>query len=183
MSREKNKIMFLIELGLAVCFAAATIYVYKYSNIQSGMLKSSIIFILTFTALYCLVNSFSYKDKHVNQEENNNKINSIALINEEDSIVREWEVLNEISLVIGRNTKNRGVDIDLDTSIHSSLIDNEHAVLNFASNNWYIEDLYSKNGVKIQKDDNYIYKISKDKPCMLEKGDIVFIGKTKLLIR
>lgn len=175
--------MSLIEIGLALSFGAATIHIYRYLNMENGMLKYIILFILTSTALFCLMNGFSYKDKHVNEREDNKRISSIALINEENDVIREWDILNEISLVIGRNTKNRGVDIDLDTSIHSSLIDNEHAVLNFASNNWYIEDLHSKNGVKIQKDDDCVYSISKDKPCMLEKGDIVFIGKTKLLIR
>lgn len=183
LSKKRNKIIGVIELVLGLSLVVAAAYICKYIYIQNRILKYGIISFLFFMAAFYLLNSFSYKDKASDEKENNIKINSIALINEENKIIKEWDILNEISLVVGRGTKAKEVDIDLDMSIHSSLIDNEHAVLNFASNNWYIEDLHSKNGIKIQKDDDYVYKISKDKPCILEKGDIVFIGKTKLLIQ
>lgn len=111
-------------------------------------------------------------------------VNGLALLNENNEIIKEWDLLNKASMVIGRNTKNNEVDIDLSTSTYASLIDFQHAVLNYASGNWYIEDLYSENGISIQKPDDQIrYKISKDKPCTIVKGDVVFIAKTKLLIR
>lgn len=47
-----------------------------------------------------------------------------------------------------------------------------------------IEDLHSNNGVRIQKRrDGQCYKLAKDRPCKLIKGDIVLIANTKLLVR
>jgi pSer/pThr/pTyr-binding forkhead associated (FHA) protein len=64
------------------------------------------------------------------------------------------------------------------------MIDIEHAVLNYADNHWYIEDLGSKNGVVLQKKaDGRKYKLAADQPCKLDQGDVIIVGLTKLLAR
>lgn len=42
------------------------------------------------------------------------------------------------------------VDIDLSDVEYASLISKEHAVLNYSSGSWFIEDLESENGVGIK---------------------------------
>ena len=66
-----------------------------------------------------------------------------------------------------------------------SMIDVEHAVLNYTAGSWYVEDLNSRNGIAVQKAaDGKKYRLSADKPCRLEKGDILFVGGlTRLAIR
>jgi pSer/pThr/pTyr-binding forkhead associated (FHA) protein len=64
------------------------------------------------------------------------------------------------------------------------MIDIEHAVLYYADNHWYIEDLGSKNGVVLQKKvDDRKYKLAADQPCKLDAGDVIIVGLTKLLAR
>lgn len=111
-------------------------------------------------------------------------ITEIALLNEEDQVIKTWELLGRTALVIGRDKGSRGVDIDLEESAYSALIEQQHAVLNYAAQAWFIEDLHSNNGVRIQKRrDGQCYKLAKDRPCKLIKGDIVLIANTKLLVR
>lgn len=55
-----------------------------------------------------------------------------------------------------------------------------NAVLNYTAGQWYIEDLDSTNGIRIQKPDGRIYEVSRTQPCQVEKGDILFIGLTRL---
>ena len=87
-------------------------------------------------------------------------------------------------MVIGTGSIENKVDIDLSQSIYSNLIEYEHAVLNYAGEGWYIEDLSSSNGVSIEKkEDNTLYKVAKYSPCIIKKEDVLFIGKTKLLLR
>lgn len=112
------------------------------------------------------------------------KIQSICLLNEEGQIIKEWDVFNKIGLIIGKSTKKDEVDIDLSDCTYAALIDAEHALLNFAAGCWYIEDLYSQNGVYLQKPgDEKKYLLSKDSPCQVEINDSVYIGKTKLIFK
>lgn len=117
--------------------------------------------------------------------QSNDEPSEIALLNEEDEIIKTWELKGHTALIIGRQEKSeQEVHINLDESIYSALIDPEHAVLNYAAESWFIEDLHSSNGVRIQKtQDGQCYKLATDKPCKLLRGDIILIANTRLLVR
>lgn len=72
--------------------------------------------------------------------------------------------------------------VNLENSAYASMIDVEHAVLNYSGDSWYIEDISERNGVSIQKQDGRKYKLAYGKPCRLEKGDIVCVALTRLQI-
>ncbi|WP_129599939.1 FHA domain-containing protein [Anaerophilus nitritogenes] len=175
----------IIDLTIAIISMITCVFIYMIMN--QSFWEYFLIFILGSIAIFYTMRIFVSNEKeNIQYSEINstNIINNLALLNEENQIIKEWDLLNKTSLVIGRNTKEMEVDIDLSTSSYASLVDSQHAVLNFASGTWYIEDLYSENGIRIQKaKDKIRYKLSKDKPCTLVKGDVVFIAKTKLLIR
>ncbi len=112
------------------------------------------------------------------------EVTEIALLNEEGHVIKTWELIGHTALVIGRENGINDVDIDLEESAYSALVEQQHAVLNYAAQTWFIEDLHSKNGVRIQKnEDGGCYKLAKDRPCKLSKGDIILIANTKLLVR
>ncbi len=80
--------------------------------------------------------------------------------------------------------KENQVDIDLGQSAYASMVDIEHAVLNYSAGNWYVEDLGSTNGISVKKaGDGRIYKLSRDTPCRLERGDCLYIGLNRLLLK
>lgn len=110
------------------------------------------------------------------------KIQFIALLGENDNEITRWNIAGKVSLIIGRNTRKEDVDINLMNTEFAGMVDRQHAVLNYTAGHWYIEDLDSANGIRIQKNkDQKIYEISKTQPCMIEKGDIIYIGLTKLM--
>ncbi|WP_416389632.1 hypothetical protein [Roseburia intestinalis] len=44
-----------------------------------------------------------------------------------------------------------------------------------------MEDLGSRNGVRIQDaKDGKVYQVSREHPCRINAGDIIFIGNTRL---
>lgn len=111
-------------------------------------------------------------------------ITEIMLMNEENKPIAAWDMFGKTAMVIGKDIKENHVDINLNQSVYASMIDVEHAVLNYTSNSWYIEDLGSKNGIILQKfSDERKYKLAADQPCKLDKGDIIIIGLTKLKAR
>lgn len=177
MEYQSNKLKIIDYIIVFLLFILA-VYVYMNVAITDFKIKYGIILFILASEIFYIRNI--NKKKYV--VEIDDVIRQISLLNEENQIIKQWDILDETSLVIGRNKGEVEVDINLDECINSSLIDIEHAVLNYANKRWYIEDLYSKNGVRIQKDDDYLYKISKDKPCILDKEDILHIGNTRLLI-
>lgn len=107
----------------------------------------------------------------------------LALLNEEGEDLAIWDIYGKNGIVIGRDTGENSVTVDLGNTVYAGMIDVEHAVLNFFNSAWYIEDISEKNGVSIRKSDGKKYKISYGKSCRLEPGDIIFIGPTRLQIR
>jgi len=112
------------------------------------------------------------------------RVRQLVLLNEDDTALTSWDLFGRTSLVIGQDIGENEVDVNLADVTYASFIDIEHAVLNYAGGHWYIEDISSENGVKIQKQgDDRQYKLATDKPCRLGLGDIIYIAQTKLQIR
>lgn len=169
----------LINICIGVILTLICLLV--YITIDSEILRQSIIGLVIVVGLItCIV----LIEKSNRMTRDRDAIKSIALINEENEIIREWELWQKVAMVIGKETSSNYVDIDLKDSIYSNLIEDEHAVLNYAGGTWYVEDLCSENGVGIKKiDDGIQYRAVKNSPCRIKKGDILFIGKTKLLLK
>ncbi|MDR2024424.1 MAG: FHA domain-containing protein [Hungatella sp.] len=111
-------------------------------------------------------------------------ITEIVLLSEEDTELMTWDLYGKAAMVIGRDVKENQVDIDLGKSSYASMVDIEHAVLNFSSGNWYVEDLGSANGISVKKaGDGRVYKLSSDTPCRLERRDCLYVGLNRLLFR
>jgi len=111
-------------------------------------------------------------------------ITELVLLSEEETELSSWDLYGKTAMVIGRDVKENHVDVDLNGVAYASMIGVEHAVLNYSSGSWYIESLGNENGISIQKaKDGRKYKLSADTPCKLDKGDCIFIGLTRLLIR
>ncbi len=121
--------------------------------------------------------------KNFSGNKNAKIINKISLIDETGAVVSSWELYGKVSMVIGKDVGENFVDIDLSRSPYAAMVDVEHAVLNYADGDWYIEDLDSKNGIALQKiGQKKIYKLSAVEPCKLDFGDIIFIGNCQLIV-
>ena len=108
-------------------------------------------------------------------------ITEIVLLNEEDKPLMSWDIYGKTAMVIGRDVRENQVDIDLGQSPYASMVDIEHAVLNYSAGNW---DLGSSNGISIKKaSDGRVYRLSRDTACRLERGDCLYIGLNHLLLK
>ena len=142
-------------------------------------------FAISVRSLYLTVNNTDNKEfiPLTNKESVNdfNRISKVDLINENGIVIDSWELYDKTSAVIGKDIGENQVDIDLSQNPYASMIEIEHAVLNYADGNWYIEDLGSQNGISIMKrGSNKKYKLSSLQPCKLDFGDVVFIGMCQL---
>lgn len=108
-------------------------------------------------------------------------ITQIALLNRDGEIVRSWELYGRTTAVIGKDIRENHVDIDLGWTAYAAMVDVEHAVLNYAGGEWYVEDLDSENGLSVKKTDSgEVFKLTASQPCKLDLGDIIFVGMCRL---
>lgn len=106
----------------------------------------------------------------------------VVLLDEQEKPVKSWPLSGKTSMIIGRNNKDEDVDIDLSDCEYSTLIDIQHAVLNYCLDCWYLEDLDSRNGVRIKKvEDGVCYRLAGNRPCKIMPGDVIYIANTELL--
>lgn len=109
-------------------------------------------------------------------------IRRLILLDGQGKPIKSWDMQGRISLIIGKAGQNQELDVDLSDCEYSSFIDFQHAVLNFCMDQWYVEDLESQNGVKIEKvEDGECYRVI-HRPCKVVAGDILYIANTKLLL-
>jgi len=182
--KNDNKLIVSMQLiNLFIGVIITLICVVAYITIESIYIRGTIIIIAIVLGVVFFVNVYNRLHKEEISEDESN-ISGIELVNEDNEIIKTWNIGERISFLIGKSTVDDEVFIDLNASIYSTLIENNHAVLNYAAGKWYIEDLSSKSGVSIQKiDDGKKYRIVKDTPCELKKGDTIFISKVKLLLK
>lgn len=110
-----------------------------------------------------------------------NTIQQLILLDEEGNRLSAWHIGGKVSVLIGRDTKKESVDINLQNTEYGGLVDCQHAVLNYAGGQWYVEDLGSTNGIRIEKkEDGKLYQVSGEHLCRLNTGDILHIANTRL---
>lgn len=131
---------------------------------------------------YCRLQKKIEKREQIKNPVSFTGMERLILLDEQEKPIKSWDMVGKTAFVIGRTGKEIQVDIDLEDCEYSSLIDFEHAALNFCMNHWYVEDLDSHNGVKIKKvEDGQCYKVM-GRPCRVSAGDILYIANTRLLL-
>jgi len=95
-----------------------------------------------------------------------------------------WEIYGKTSIVFGKEEGEFQADINLKHTDYAGTVDGEHAVMNYSGGNWYIEDLDSENGTRIQRGgEGKQYKVSSREPCRVEKNDVIYLGLAPIKIR
>lgn len=174
------------DIGIITCLIILMIYTQLELDKWWKWLIVIGLLLLSFVAFLDLIYQFkpgNREKKYGFAFEQDNRIRELILLDEDGKPIKSWDLSGRISLLIGRDNPDEPVDVDLQESEYSALIDYQHAVLNYCMDSWFIEDLNSHNGIRIQKvDDGICYKIVQGRPCRLNPGDIVYIATTKLLI-
>lgn len=179
-------------LDIAISFVCFAILGVLYWYPDSVWAKEPIYLGLGIVIVICLI--LAVRDGRVAQGHTRNEntddpsmsglITELVLLSEEDTELMAWNLYGKTAALIGRAGKGSEADIDLSSGPYASMVDKEHAVLNYSAGDWYVEDLGSKNGLSVKKgEDGKIYRLSADSLCKLEKGDCLYVGMNRLLLR
>lgn len=176
---------------MIVCVWGAIVWI-AWRYMENGFIKHVLIGVAVVYMLGFAVGAYLDKDKRKTALPSGasklpfggDHITELVFLSEEDTELMVWDLYGKVSMVIGRDVKENRVDVDLSCGPYASMVDIEHAVMNYTDGNWYVEDLGSVNGLSIKKaEDGRLYRLSADTPCKLERGDFICIGMNRLLIR
>ena len=123
-----------------------------------------------------LVKDFTEIEKNRNKKKN---ITKLILKDVDDYDLSTWDISQKQTLLIG---KGENVDIDLSKNDFSYLVSRIHGVLNKVNDTWVYEDMESKNGSGIEKNDGIQHRLNSLVPYSLEYGDYLYIGTIKILM-
>lgn len=176
----------ITDAGIMLCAAGLAVYTAVWLEEAGRWLLFAVFMVIAIFALNDLIDQFAphkREKKYGRPEGWDRTIRELILLDENEKPIKAWDLAGKVSLLIGRDNPQEPVDVDLEECEYSSLIDEQHAVLNYCMDAWYVEDLNSLNGIRIRKlSDGLCYRVMKNRPCRLEPGDMLFIANTKLLI-
>ena len=167
--------------ALVTCIVILDVKTWVKILVISGLVCLAIIFMVI--QYYRTVSRLKVQTPRHNIQFAKKNIDKIVLLNEENRVIKSWDISGMAGLVIGKNTGNNQVDIDLSDLAVVETISDEHAVMNYANGNWFIEDSDSFAGTGIKKmcDDNVLY-LNKSEQIKLEPHDYIYIGKAVLQV-
>lgn len=183
MNKKQTVDMLVIMIGGAI---ALTGYFYLEGNRRwlALLLGAGLTFLFFVLTLWDKRSTVHYSSTFTAPQPPRAIITEVVLLSDEDHSLATWPLYGKISMVIGRDVGENQVNINLSNSAYASMIEVEHAVLNYSAGCWYVEDLTSKNGIMVQKHvDGRKYKLAPDQPCKLDLGDIIYIGLARLQLR
>ena len=178
--RRTNKIICDGAIAITSILAAILIYISLKNVLGKVILAAGIIFALL--SVLDIASKLAVSKKHFEYKSDTALVpNELILLDENNRPLRSYALNGKTSAIIGRENKDDEVDIDLKDCEYSAFIEPQHAALNYAQGNWYIEDISSTNGVWIKKaEDGMKYRLN-DRPCRISAGDIIYIANTRLL--
>lgn len=177
-----------IDFILFLIFAAIALLAFFYLPDERRWIVTICASVFAVAALWVTIREWPERVRDpvgpVGRSAADHRITELALLNEDGNRIAVWQLYGKISMVIGRDVGENSVDVNLSSAAYASMIEIEHAVLNYSGKDWYIEDISAQNGVSVQKaTDGKKYKLARGNPCKLEPGDVVYIAMTKLLLR
>lgn len=176
----KQTLLYMVGIIVILGLSLFIYFLYFVNTDVYIRIVGTIIVILI--AVICLL--FEYKRQRARSVKYESSIKRFVLITRDGDKEKEWHCEGMTSLLIGKGTAKREVDIELGDTHYSEYISNEHAVMNYYGGYWYIEDLNSRNGVGIKKKgEEYALRLKPLVSYKIDEGDIIYISKAKILVR
>ena len=169
-------------IDIVICCLAAAIMVLCFTYMEQGELREFYLITCGFLVLlFFIMACKDFSSEKLGKKRTGGAIQQLILLDEEDNEITAWHIGGKTSVLIGRDTRQESVDINLQNTEYGGMVDRQHAVLNYAGGQWFVEDLGSRNGIRIEKkEDGKLYQVSGEHLCRVNTGDILYIGNTRL---
>lgn len=174
-------------LDIAILISGITGIILSYVYIENSVERQFSLGILVMVSIFFLILAIvdtKRTERTGRQGGRRRDISEILLLGEENSITAVWDIYGKTSVVFGKDERENQVDVNLKNTDYAGTVDGEHAVMNYSNGSWYIEDLDSENGTRLQRSgEEKKYRVSSREPCKVEKNDVIYLGLAPIKIR
>ena len=174
-------------LDIAILMSCTTGIILSYVYLENPMEKQVSLTILIVVGILFLILAIADaqgKERTGKYGGRRRGISEILLLGEENNVTAVWDIYGKTSVVFGKDERENQVDVNLKNTDYAGTVDGEHAVMNYSNGSWYIEDLDSENGTRLQRSgEGKKYRVSSREPCKVEKNDIIYLGLAPIKIR
>lgn len=155
----------------------------KSADLWEKVSPNFVITVIILTSICVVISLIIIKNKKPKPKASN--ITKILLLDSLGNVTKEWDIKDKTAVIIGKSCKlNQSVDIDLVDEEYAAMISPQHAVLNLSDGKWFIEDLSLKNGTGVKrKNTGIIHRVDNERFYILEPEDMIYLAKTRLLIK
>ncbi len=173
-------------LDIAIFISCLTGIILSYAYLDNYTEKEISLLILGITGAFFLILAVKDRnktDKPERYKAGRKELSEILLLGEEGNVTAVWDIYGKTSIVFGKDERENQVDVNLKNTDYAGTVDGEHAVMNYCDGSWYIEDLDSENGTRLQRaGEGKKYKVSSREPCKVKKNDIIYLGLAPIKI-
>lgn len=174
-------------LDIAVSISCITGFILSYAYLENPVKRDASMAVLAAVGILFFILAITDAKRIICADKHGTggkEISEIMLLSEEGHVTAVWDIYGKTAIVFGKDERENQVDVNLKNTDYSGTVDREHAVMNYSNGNWYIEDLDSENGTRIQKGgEGQKYRVSSREPCRVEKDDIIYLGLAPIKIR
>lgn len=167
-------------LDIAILISCLTGMILSYVYLDNYIEKEISLLILGVTGALFFILAIKDRNKADDSEKygtRRKELSEIHLLGEEGNVTATWDIYGKTSIVFGKDERENQVDVNLKNTDYAGTVDGEHAVMNYFNGNWYIEDLDSENGTRLQRaGEGKKYRVSSREPCKVKKNDIIYLG-------
>jgi hypothetical protein len=178
-SQNTNNIIWIMVIDIAIAIISILTLWYVYFVNEDKTLKYIGYGLIAVALVFFGIRIFTL----ISKAKSKGGISKLILIGEDGRSLKTWNIVGKVSFLIGRNTKDNEVDIDLSDAEYSELVSRQHAVLNFSEGKWYIEDVGSSYGSGLKKVDEEKFKLENERLYEINSGDTLYIANTKILVK
>lgn len=141
-------------LDIAILISCLTGMILSYVYLDNYIEKEISLLILGVTGALFFMLAIKDRNKADDSEKygtRRKELSEIHLLGEEGNVTATWDIYGKTSIVFGKDERENQVDVNLKNTDYAGTVDGEHAVMNYFNGNWYIEDLDSENGTRLQR--------------------------------
>jgi len=165
----------LLDIFIAACTILCLILLYRFWEPGTQRRSFTAVFLVPVAAL-AVYEAVCWSRKGTARKKRNPEISTLILLGEGDRPIRFWDLTGKVGILIGKGCEGYAVDVDLNDTAYETYIDPEHALLNYNSSGWWLQDTSSRNGVSIlRKGEDML--IGHHAPARVEPGDVICLAK------
>lgn len=101
---------------------------------------------------------------------------SLSLLGSDEKVIRSWELIGRVNVLIGKSAGEILADVDLTGSDFAELLEPSQTLLQYAETGWWARSFPTRNGNRVVRKGKDIL-LAPGVPVRLQRGDLLVLAE------